>query len=66
MKCSRPNAPFTAPQQLEIYVGGALLIAGGVWNGKTTLRGAVTARIKDSGYYDNCGSYNVSAETYPQ
>lgn len=61
MKCTRPNAPFTAPAQLRIYVGGVLLSDGSNFNGVTALRGAVTANIRDSGYYDNCGFYAVGA-----
>ena len=62
---TRPNAPFAAPLQLEIYVGGAMLTSDSNWNGVTSLRGDVEARIRDSGYYDNCGSYNVSATVCP-
>ena len=61
MKCTRPNAPFTAPAHLRIYVGGVLLSDSSDFNGTTSLRGAVTANIRDSGYYDNCGGYSVGA-----
>lgn len=63
--CTRPNAPFSAPGQLQIYVGGVLLSEGSDYDGTTSLRGAVTARIKDSGYYDNCGGYSVGATVCP-
>ena len=65
VRCTRPNAPHSAPSQLEIFVGGTLLTSNSNYNGYTSLRGAVTARINDSGYYDNCGSYYVSGSACP-
>ena len=63
---TRPNAPFSAPAQLQIYVGGTILVQDGNYNGYTALRGAVSVRIRDSGYYDNCGSYSVSGAVCPE
>ena len=65
VRCARPNAAFSAPGQLRIYVGGVLLSEGSDYDGTTSLRGAVTAKIQDSGYYDNCGGYSVGATVCP-
>jgi hypothetical protein len=65
MKCTRPNAPFTAPQQLQIYIGNTLLTQNTNYNGITSLRGSVSVKILDSGYYDNCGFYFVSGSVCP-
>jgi hypothetical protein len=56
---NRPPAPRTAPQALEVFVGGTLLSFDTNFSGLTALRGAVTVRIRDSRHSDNCGSYFV-------
>ena len=63
---TRPPAIFNAPAQLEIYVGGVLVVSNAnLNNALMTARGEVFARIKDTRHSDNAGGYSVTISVRP-
>lgn len=61
-----PAVTFTAPQQLQTYVGATLIGTGQNFTRQLmTARGQVFFRILDTGRFDNSGSYTCTAVLCP-